>query len=134
MIGKARDVRSISEYAYKRGDVSFVDFLDAVRAYNDTMQSYNDARAEVCAQSLWIGCRDRLDDAAGKGAAPMKVYFAIGLMLMGGLAGCTTPHSGQSGTGSAAAASTQPGHIRFPENSPQLTRMQSVRVETEKGP
>jgi cobalt-zinc-cadmium efflux system outer membrane protein len=67
MLGKARDVRSISEYSYKRGDIGFVDFLDAVRAYNDTMQSYNDARAEY-ARSLY-----GLDAATGSTTAAGKV-------------------------------------------------------------
>ena len=67
MVGKARDVRSISEYSYKRGDISFVDFLDAVRAYNDTMQGYNDARAEY-ARSLY-----GLDAATGATTAAGKV-------------------------------------------------------------
>jgi len=67
MLGKARDVRSISEYSYKRGDISFVDFLDAVRAYNDTMQIYNDARAEY-ARSLY-----GLDAATGSTTAAGKV-------------------------------------------------------------
>jgi len=44
--GKARDVRSITEFSYKRGEATFVEFLDAQRAYNDTMQTYNDARAD----------------------------------------------------------------------------------------
>jgi cobalt-zinc-cadmium efflux system outer membrane protein len=67
MLGKAKDVRSISEYSYKRGDISFVDFLDAVRAYNDTMQSYNDARAEY-ARGLY-----GLDAATGSTTAAGKV-------------------------------------------------------------
>ena len=67
MLGKARDVRSISEYSYKRGEISFVDFLDAVHAYNDTMQSYNDARAEY-ARSLY-----GLDAATGSTTAAGKV-------------------------------------------------------------
>jgi cobalt-zinc-cadmium efflux system outer membrane protein len=67
MLGKAKDVRSISEYSYKRGEISFVDFLDAVRAYNDTMQSYNDARAEY-ARSLY-----GLDAATGSTTAAGKV-------------------------------------------------------------
>jgi cobalt-zinc-cadmium efflux system outer membrane protein len=46
MLARARDVRTTTEYAYRRGEASFVEFLDAVRAFNDTMQSYNDARAE----------------------------------------------------------------------------------------
>ena len=67
MLGKARDVRSISEYAYKRGDISLVDFIDAVRAYNDTMQTYNDARADY-ARSLY-----GLDAATGSTIADGKV-------------------------------------------------------------
>ena len=59
MLAKARDVRSISEYSYKRGNISLLEFLDAVRAYNDTMQSHNDARADY-ARSL-----DALDAATG---------------------------------------------------------------------
>nr|AOS95185.1 outer membrane efflux protein [uncultured bacterium] len=67
MLGKARDVREISEYSYKRGDIDFVDFLDAVRAYNDTMQTYNDARADY-ARSLY-----GLDAATGATTAAGKV-------------------------------------------------------------
>jgi cobalt-zinc-cadmium efflux system outer membrane protein len=52
MVGKARDVRSITEYAYKRGEAKFVEFLDAQRAYNDTVQAYNEARADF-ARSLY---------------------------------------------------------------------------------
>jgi cobalt-zinc-cadmium efflux system outer membrane protein len=52
MVGKARDVRSITEYSYKRGEATFVEFLDAQRAYNDTMQAHNDARADF-ARSLY---------------------------------------------------------------------------------
>lgn len=67
MLGKAKDVRSISEYAYKRGDISLVEFIDAVRAYNDTMQTYNDARADY-ARSLY-----GLDAATGSTTAAGKV-------------------------------------------------------------
>ena len=45
---------------YRRGEASFVEFLDAVRAFNDTMQSYNEARADY-ARSLYT-----LDSIAGK--------------------------------------------------------------------
>ena len=67
MLDKAKSVRSISEYAYKRGDASLVDFIDAVRAYNDTVQSYNDARADY-ARSLY-----GLDAASGSSTAAGKV-------------------------------------------------------------
>ena len=67
MMDKAKNVRSISEYAYKRGDISLVEFIDAVRAYNDTMQTYNDARADY-ARSLY-----GLDSATGSTTAAGKV-------------------------------------------------------------
>lgn len=59
MLAQARDVRTTTEYSYRRGEASFVEFLDAVRAFNDTMQSYNEARAEY-ARSLYA-----LDAATG---------------------------------------------------------------------
>ena len=62
MLTRARDVRTTTEYSYRRGEASFVEFLDAVRAFNDTMQSYNAARADY-ARSLYT-----LDASAG-GAA-----------------------------------------------------------------
>ena len=52
MLTQAQDVRTTTEYSYRRGEASFVEFLDAVRAFNDTRQSYNDARAEY-ARSLY---------------------------------------------------------------------------------
>ncbi|HZR23269.1 MAG TPA: TolC family protein [Vicinamibacterales bacterium] len=52
MLAQARDVRTTTEYSYRRGEASFVELLDAVRAFNDTMQSYNEARAEY-ARSLY---------------------------------------------------------------------------------
>jgi cobalt-zinc-cadmium efflux system outer membrane protein len=52
MLTRAQDVRTTTEYAYRRGEASFVELLDAVRAFNDTMQSYNDARAQY-ARSLY---------------------------------------------------------------------------------
>jgi outer membrane protein TolC len=39
------------EYSYRAGEASLVEFLDAQRAFNDTMQGYNEARAEY-ARSL----------------------------------------------------------------------------------
>jgi cobalt-zinc-cadmium efflux system outer membrane protein len=52
MLGQARDVRTATEYSYRRGEASLVEFLDAVRAFNETMQSYNEARADY-ARSLY---------------------------------------------------------------------------------
>ena len=60
MLTQAQAVRTTMEYSYRRGEASFVEFLDAVRAFNDTMQSYNDARAGF-ARSLYT-----LDSISGK--------------------------------------------------------------------
>jgi cobalt-zinc-cadmium efflux system outer membrane protein len=46
MLMPAREVRSTMEYSYRRGEASLVEFLDAVRAFNDTSRSYNEARAD----------------------------------------------------------------------------------------
>ncbi|MCX6622496.1 MAG: TolC family protein [Acidobacteria bacterium] len=53
MLKQARDVREITRYSYRRGGASLIEFLDAQRAFNDTMQSYNEARAEY-ARSLYL--------------------------------------------------------------------------------
>jgi len=45
-------MRQISEYSYRRGEATFLEFLDAQRAYNETMQAYNQARADF-ARSLY---------------------------------------------------------------------------------
>ncbi|MCC7156758.1 MAG: TolC family protein, partial [Bryobacterales bacterium] len=60
MLTKARDVRQITEFSYRRGEASLIEFLDAQRVYNDTIQTYNDARGEF-ARSLYV-----LDAATGK--------------------------------------------------------------------
>ena len=60
MLVQAREVRTTTEYSYRRGEASFIEFLDAVRAFNETMQSYNNARAEF-ARSLYA-----LDAISGK--------------------------------------------------------------------
>lgn len=45
MLAQARDVRDTTAYSYRRGEASFIELLDAQRTFNDTMQSYNEARA-----------------------------------------------------------------------------------------
>jgi cobalt-zinc-cadmium efflux system outer membrane protein len=60
MLQQAREVRQTTEYSYRRGEASFVELLDAQRAFNDTMQSYNEARAEF-ARSLYL-----IDSISGK--------------------------------------------------------------------
>ena len=46
LVPEARQVREITEYSYRRGEASLLEFLDAQRAYNDAIQGYNDARAD----------------------------------------------------------------------------------------
>jgi len=41
------------EFSYRRGEASFVEFLDARRACNGAAQSHNEARAEY-ARSLYL--------------------------------------------------------------------------------
>lgn len=60
MLSKARDVRQITDFSYRRGEASLVELLDAQRAYNETIQSYNESRADF-AKSLY-----QLDSASGK--------------------------------------------------------------------
>jgi cobalt-zinc-cadmium efflux system outer membrane protein len=60
MLTQAQEVRATTEYAYRRGEASFIELLDAVRTFNDTMQSYNGARADY-ARSLYT-----LDAMSGK--------------------------------------------------------------------
>jgi cobalt-zinc-cadmium efflux system outer membrane protein len=64
MLSQARDVRNITEYSYRRGEASFLEFLDAQRAYNDTVQSYNDARADY-ARTMFL-----IDAVSAKGVTP----------------------------------------------------------------
>ncbi len=52
MLGKARSVRDITEYSYRRGEATLVEFLDAQRAYNDATMAFNEARANY-AKSLY---------------------------------------------------------------------------------
>ena len=60
MLTRAKNVRETTEYSYRRGEASLIEFLDSVRAFNDTIHSYNDARAEY-ARSLYA-----LDSTSGQ--------------------------------------------------------------------
>jgi Outer membrane efflux protein len=62
MLDKARRVLASMEYSYRAGEASLVEFLDAQRAFNDTMQGYNEARAEY-ARGLYL-----IDSVTGKDA------------------------------------------------------------------
>lgn len=53
ILTKARSVRDITEYSYRRGEASLIEFLDAQRAFNDAMQTFTDARASY-ARSLYL--------------------------------------------------------------------------------
>jgi len=64
MLAQAREVRDITEYAYRRSEASLLEFLDAQRAFNETMQAYYEARAEY-ARSLYL-----LESSAGAGGKP----------------------------------------------------------------
>lgn len=59
LLPRAREVRDITDYSYRRGEASFLEFLDAQRAYSETRQSLNDSLARL-AQSLY-----ELDAATG---------------------------------------------------------------------
>jgi cobalt-zinc-cadmium efflux system outer membrane protein len=61
MLDRSREVRQTIEYSYRRGQASFLELLDAQRAFNDTRQSYNEARADY-ARSLY-----RIEAVTGKG-------------------------------------------------------------------
>ncbi len=52
VLDQAREVRRAAEASFKAAEIKLLDFLDAQRAYTDTMQSYNDARANY-ARSLY---------------------------------------------------------------------------------
>jgi outer membrane protein, heavy metal efflux system len=60
MLGPARDVREITEFSYKRGEATLLELLDAERAFNETMQAHNEARAEY-ARSQYL-----LDAVSGR--------------------------------------------------------------------
>src|SRR5262249_53436950 len=60
MLAEAREVRETTVYSYRRGEATFVELLDAQRAFNDTMQGYNEARGEY-ARSLYL-----IDSISGK--------------------------------------------------------------------
>ena len=66
MLTQARDVRTITDYAYRRGEATLIEFLDAQRAFNETMQAWNEARAEY-ARSVFL-----VRAAVGRGRDSMK--------------------------------------------------------------
>ena len=53
MLIQARNVRQTTEYSYRRGEATLIEFLDAQRAFNEVMQTYNEARSSY-ARSLYL--------------------------------------------------------------------------------
>ena len=47
LLQSAREVRDAENKRYQTGAISLLEFLDAQRAFNDTMQSYLDAQASL---------------------------------------------------------------------------------------
>jgi outer membrane protein, heavy metal efflux system len=64
MLTRAREVRRVTEFSYQRGEASLIEFLDAQRAYNETMQTYHEAKADY-ARSLYL-----LNAASGSDVTP----------------------------------------------------------------
>jgi len=64
MLSKAKDVRDTTEYSYRRGEATLVEFLDAQRAFNEIMRSYNEARASY-SKSLYM-----IDSTTGSSVSP----------------------------------------------------------------
>lgn len=63
LLDRAKRVREVTDFAYRRGEASFVELLDAQRVYNETMQGYNEARAEY-SRTLFL-----IDSITGKAFA-----------------------------------------------------------------
>ncbi|MBI5282709.1 MAG: TolC family protein [Candidatus Solibacter usitatus] len=64
LMAEAKQVRDITEYSYRRGEASLLEFLDAQRAYIDAIQSYNEARGDYT-KSLFL-----IDAVTGKSVTP----------------------------------------------------------------
>ena len=60
MLKEAQEVRKVTEFAYRRGQVTLLELLDAQRAQHETEHAFNAARAAY-ARSLYL-----LDAAAGR--------------------------------------------------------------------
>lgn len=54
MMGRAKQVRDTTEYSYRRGEASLIEFLDAQRAFNDAMETLYEARANYARSLYWI--------------------------------------------------------------------------------
>lgn len=54
LLQRARQVRQTTDYSYRRGEATLVEFLDAQRAFNEVMQSYNEARANYVKSMYFV--------------------------------------------------------------------------------
>ena len=54
MLTQAREVRTITDYAYRRGEATLIEFLDAQRTFNETMRAWNEARAEYARSVFFV--------------------------------------------------------------------------------
>jgi cobalt-zinc-cadmium efflux system outer membrane protein len=63
LLEKARNVRQITAFSYRRGEAAFLEFLDAQRAYNEAALAHSEALAEF-ARSLYA-----IDAATGTNTA-----------------------------------------------------------------
>ena len=61
LLSRAKRVREVTDFSYRRGESTFVELLDAQRTYNETMQGYNEARAEY-GRTMFL-----IDAITGKG-------------------------------------------------------------------
>ena len=66
LLSRAKNVRDVNEYSYRRGEATLIEFLDAQRAFNDAVQSYNEARASF-ARTLYL-----IDAVTAEAAAVQK--------------------------------------------------------------
>ena len=54
MMERAKQVRDTTEYSYRRGEASLIEFLDAQRAFNDAMETLYEARANYARSLYWM--------------------------------------------------------------------------------
>lgn len=64
VLQKAEQVLVTAEYAYRRGEASLIELIDAQRAFNETRHTYNEARAAF-ARALYT-----IDAVTGRSAPP----------------------------------------------------------------
>jgi len=70
LLDRARSVRQVTEYSYRRGEANLLEFLDAQRAYNEAMQTYNAGRAEFARSRYGIDAATAATAPASTGTTP----------------------------------------------------------------